>query len=86
MKIVKLLHGKILIERKAVEEQTHGGIILPDTAKDKNVGEGTVIQGSDEIPTGSVVLFNKYSGTDVNLEDKKDYVVVDPADVLAIYE
>ena len=87
MKKIRLLHGKILIQRNAVDDKTSGGIFLPDVAKDKNVGEGTVVQGDeDEIITGTTVLFNKYAGTDVNLDDGNEYVAVDVRDILAIRE
>jgi len=86
----------MLVERVEEEEQTKGGIIIPDTAKEKPaegkviaVGSGKVGEDGKRIPLevkkGNRILFGKYSGTEVKIEDK-EYLIMREDDVLGIIE
>jgi chaperonin GroES len=90
------LHDRILVERVEEEEQTKGGIIIPDSAKKKPaegkvmaVGEGKV--GDDgkktplELKVGDRILFGKYSGTEVKIEGQ-EYLIMREDDVLGVIE
>jgi chaperonin GroES len=88
------LHDRILVRRIVEAETTRGGIIIPDTAKDKPQ-EGEVIavgkgKSSDEgkvrpleVKEGDRVLFGKYSGTDINI-DGEEYVIMREEEVLGV--
>lgn len=87
---------KILVKRIAEEEKMVGGIVIPDTAKEKPqqgeviaVGPGRVTRDGRRIPPevkeGDKVLLGKYSGTEVTIDDE-EYVFVDEEDILAILE
>jgi chaperonin GroES len=86
---IKPLADRVLIEPAPAEEKTIGGIIIPDTAKEKPlqgkvlaVGNGT----KDEemvVKEGDTVLYGKYAGTELEFEGKK-YLVMRQSDILAI--
>ena len=83
------LHDRVLIKVLDSEEKTAGGIIIPDTAKEKPQ-EGEVVAvgpGKKDEPTtvkvGDSVLYGKFSGTELNLKGK-DYLIMREADILAI--
>lgn len=86
---IKPLADRVLIEPAPAEEKTIGGIIIPDTAKEKPlqgkvlaVGNGT----KDEemvVKEGDIVLYGKYAGTELEFEGKK-YLVMRQSDILAI--
>ena len=91
---IQPLGERVVIEALEAKEKTKGGIVLPDTAKEKPqegkvvaVGKGKV--GEDgkivslEVKTGDKVLYGKYSGTEVNI-DEKEYLIVKEEDILAI--
>ena len=88
---IKPLSDRVLIEPTAAEEVTMGGIIIPDSAKEKPlkgkviaVGHGT----KDEemiLKEGDIVLYGKYSGTEIDFEGTK-YLMKRQSDVLAIVE
>ena len=88
---IKPLSDRVLIEPTAAEEVTMGGIIIPDSAKEKPlkgkvvaVGHGT----KDEemiLKEGDVVLYGKYSGTEIEFEGTK-YLMMRQSDVLAVVE
>ncbi|MCF7912153.1 MAG: co-chaperone GroES [Candidatus Cloacimonetes bacterium] len=87
---LKPLDDRLVIEPTVNEEKKVGGIYIPDTAKEKpNVG--TVIAvGNDEelqelVKVGDKVLYSKYGGTEVDVEDKK-YLIISRSDVLALVE
>jgi chaperonin GroES len=93
---LKPLGSRIVVEPIEQEEKTISGIYLPDTAKEKPmkgsivaVGDGDRDDDGKRIPldvkVGDVVLFNKYSGTEIKLDDKK-ILVMKESDVLAIIE
>ena len=90
------LGDRLLVERIEVEEKTAGGIVLPDTAKEKPiqgkvvaVGEGRRSDEGKVIPLqvkkGDTILFGKYAGTEVKI-DGEEYLIMREDDVLAILE
>ncbi len=93
---IRPLQDRILIRRTEEEEQTAGGIIIPDTAKEKPQ-EGVVVAAGRgkvrddggisalDVKKGDRVLFGKYAGTDVTL-DADDYTILREEDVLAVLE
>jgi chaperonin GroES len=93
---IRPLHDRILVERLEEKEVRKGGIIIPDTAKEKPqegkviaAGNGKVSDDGKKIPldvkTGDKILFGKYSGSEVKL-DEKEYLIMREEDVLAILE
>ena len=88
------LHDRVVIQRVDEEEKTKGGIIIPDTAKEKPM-EGKVIavgpgaRGEDgkihplDVKTGDRVLFGKWSGTEVKL-DGDELIIMKEADIMGI--
>jgi chaperonin GroES len=86
---IRPLADRVLIEPAAAEEKTAGGLYSPDTAKEKPQ-RGTVVavgNGKKDEPltvkTGDVVLYGKYSGTEINVEGK-DLLMMRESDILAI--
>jgi chaperonin GroES len=93
---VRPLHDKILIKRVDAAQMTKGGIIIPDTVKEKPqegkvvaVGTGRILEDgkvvSLEVKAGDRVLFSKYGGTEVRL-DGEEYIILDENEVLAVIE
>ena len=93
---VRPLHDRIMVERLEEQEVKRGGIIIPDTAKEKPqegkviaVGTGKVGDDGRKIPldvkAGNKILFGKYSGSEVKIDDK-EYLIMREEDVLAILE
>lgn len=88
---IKPLADRVLIEPTAAEEVTMGGIIIPDSAKEKPL-RGKVLavgQGTKDEPMilkeGDVVLYGKYAGTELDLDGTK-YLMMRQGDVLAVIE
>ena len=93
---IRPLQDRILIKRVREEEKTKGGIIIPDSAKEKPV-EGKVIAVGNgaiqkdgkvrklEVKQGDTVLFAKYSGSDIKI-DGEDHLILREEDILAIIE
>ena len=86
---LKPLADRVLVEAAAAEEKTAGGIIIPDTAKEKPQ-RGKVIavgQGKKDEPltvkVGDSVLYGKYSGTEINIEGK-EYLIMRESDIFAV--
>lgn len=90
------LHDRILVERVESEEVTKGGIILPDTAKEKPqqgkviaVGNGKRTDDGKIIPleikVGDMILFGKYSGSEIKIEGN-EYLIMKEDDVLGVVE
>ena len=86
---IKPLADRVLVEPAAAETKTSSGIIIPDTAKEKPqkgnivaVGPGTK-DNPITVKVGDVVLYVKYSGTELNHEGK-DYLIMKENDILAI--
>lgn len=93
---VRPLHDRIIVRRLDEGEQNIGGIIIPDSAKEKPqqgkilaVGDGRVTEDGTRITMdvrpGNVILFGKYSGQDVTI-DGEDYLIVKEDEVLAVIE
>ncbi|MFC1548734.1 co-chaperone GroES [Candidatus Omnitrophota bacterium] len=91
---VKPLGDRVLIEVLEAEETTKGGIVLPDSAKEKpqqgkivSVGKGKITDDGKVIPLevkeGDTVLYGKYSGTELKIEDK-DLLMLKEEDILGI--
>jgi len=77
--------GKLLVEPME-EEKTVGGIIIPDTAKEKSqrgkiISIGKTDEDNPELKEGDVVIYDKYAGTEIELDDKK-YLILNKEDVL----
>jgi chaperonin GroES len=93
---VRPLHDRIVVQRLEEGEQKVGGIIIPDTAKEKPQ-QGTVIAAGNgktkddgkriplDVTAGDTILFGKYSGTEIKL-DGEDYLIMREDEVLAIIE
>ena len=93
---IRPLHDRLLVERLEEKEVKKGGIIIPDTAKEKPqegkviaVGNGKVTDEGKKVPldvkAGDKILFGKYSGSEVKIDDK-EYLIMREDDVLAILE
>ncbi len=93
MKITPL-NDKIVVERLEADDKTAGGIILPDTAKEKPkqgkilaIGEGKALDNGGratfQVKTGDKVLFTSYSGSEVTV-DGKEYLIMTEDDILAV--
>ncbi|WP_436642846.1 co-chaperone GroES [Microbaculum sp. FT89] len=90
------LHDRVLVKRISEEEKTAGGIIIPDTAKEKP-SEGEVVAvgpgGRDEagkritmdVKAGDRILFGKWSGTEVKV-DGQDYLIMKESDIMGVIE
>lgn len=90
------LHDRVLVEPMEAEEKTAGGIIIPDTAKEKPqqgkvlaVGKGLQNDSGDyrplDVKAGDTVMYGKWSGTEVKV-DGKDLVIMKESDVIGIVE
>ncbi len=93
---IRPLQDRILVKRVDEEEKTTGGIIIPDSAKEKPqegivaaVGPGKTLENGNiaepGVNKGDRILFSKYAGTDVNV-DGDEHIIIREDDVLAIYE
>ncbi|MBQ7581905.1 MAG: co-chaperone GroES [Lachnospiraceae bacterium] len=92
---LKPLADRVILKRVAAEETTKSGIILTSAAQEKPqvyeviaVGPGGVIDGKEvkmQVTAGQTVIFSKYAGTEVKLEDD-EYIIVKQSDILAIVE
>lgn len=86
---IKPLADRVIIEASAAEEKTTGGIIIPDTAKEKPQKGIVVAAGpgkQDEpltVKVGDTVLYGKYTGTEISFENK-DYLIMRESDIVAI--
>lgn len=93
---VKPLHDRVLVERTESEEKTAGGIIIPDSAKEKpqegliiEAGNGTKKEDGTVIPLdvkkGDKILFAKWSGTEIKINGK-ELLIMKESDILALIE
>ena len=91
---IRPLGGKVLIERVEAEETTRGGIVLPDTAKEKPqrgtvlaTGDGKLLESGKrsqpQVKKGDEVLFASYGGTEIKVGGE-EYLLMDESDILAI--
>lgn len=91
---IQPLGDRIVVKPLEAEEKTKGGILLPDTAKEKPqegkvaaIGKGKYLDGKLvplEVKVGDRVLYGKYSGTEVATKDGEDYLIMREEDVFAI--
>ena len=93
---IRPLADKVLVERIEAESKTTGGIVLPDTAKEKPqrgkvvaVGEGTVQDDGSrrkmQVKKGDLILFTSYAGSEIKV-DGKEYLIMDESDIMAVIE
>ena len=91
---IEPLGDKVLVERLEAEEKTSGGIVLPDTAKEKPkegkviaVGEGKLLENGKradfQVKKGDDVLFSSYAGTEITV-DGEEYLVMPEEDIIAV--
>jgi len=96
MSSIRPLHDRVIVKRVKEEEKTKGGIIIPDTAKEKPiegevlaVGNGKVNEDGTlrklDVKVGDRILFGKYSGTEVKI-DGDDLLIMKESDVLGVIE
>jgi len=93
---IRPLADKVLVQRLEAETKTAGGIVLPDSAKEKpqrgkivSVGEGKMLDDGTrkkmQVKKGNVVLFTSYAGTEVKI-DSKEYLIMDESDIMAVID
>jgi chaperonin GroES len=93
---IRPLGEKVLVKRLKAEETTAGGIVLPDTAKEKpkrgtvlGVGEGRLLDTGErkalQVKKGDQVLFSSYAGTEVKVEGE-EMIIMDENDILAVLD
>jgi chaperonin GroES len=91
---VRPLHDRVLVKRVEEKEVVKGGIIIPDTAKEKPmegeviaVGNGKVMEDGNrsamDVKAGDRILFGKYSGTEIKI-DEEDYLIMREDEILAV--
>jgi chaperonin GroES len=92
---IRPLHDRVLVKRLGEEEKTKGGIIIPDSAKEKPqhakviaVGNGRILDNGQvrtlDVKAGDTVLFGKYSGTEVKI-DGEDHLILREEDLLGVF-
>lgn len=90
------LHDRVLVKRLEAEETVSGGIVIPDTAKEKPqkaevkaVGNGKLLESGERVPVdvkeGDRILFGKYSGSEVKI-DGEEYLILREDEILAVLE
>jgi chaperonin GroES len=93
---IRPLADKVIVERIEAEAKTAGGIVLPDSAKEKpqrgkilSVGAGKLLddgsRGAMQVKKGDEVLFTSYAGSEVKL-DGKEYLIMEESDIMAVIE
>ena len=93
---IKPLSDKVLVQRLEAENKTAGGIVLPDTAKEKPqrgkviaTGKGKVLDDGKlrkmSVKKGDTVLFTSYAGTEIKI-DGKEHLIMDESDIMAVIE
>ncbi|MGD9162549.1 MAG: co-chaperone GroES [Desulfobacteraceae bacterium] len=93
---IRPLHDRVIIKRIEEEETTKGGIIIPDTAKEKPsegkvvaVGNGKILDNGEvkalEVKKGDKVLFGKYAGTEIKIEGE-EHLIMREDDIIAVVE
>lgn len=94
--MIRPLQDRVLVKRIEAEEKTAGGIIIPDTAKEKPqegkivaVGKGKRLENGEnmalDVKIGDRILFSKYGGTDIKL-DGEDYLIMREDDIVGVIE
>ena len=90
------LHDRVIIKRIENEQKTAGGIVIPDSAKEKPIkgeviaiGKGKLLENGEvrplDVKVGDKVLFGKYSGTEVKVEEQ-EYLVMREEDIMGVME
>ena len=93
---IRPLQDRVIVKRIEEDEKTKGGIIIPDTAKEKPiegkvvaVGSGKILDNGKkqplEIKKGDRILFGKYAGTDIQIEDE-EHLIMKEDDIIAVVE
>jgi chaperonin GroES len=93
---IRPLADKVIVERIEAQSKTAGGIVLPDSAKEKpqrgkiiSVGDGKLLDDGSrsqmQVKKGDEILFTSYAGTEVKL-DGKEYLIMDESDIMAVIE
>ncbi|MEW6267277.1 MAG: co-chaperone GroES [Thermodesulfobacteriota bacterium] len=93
---VRPLHDRVVVQRIEEEEKTKGGIIIPDTAKEKPqqgkviaVGKGKLLENGTrvemDVKKGDTILFGKYAGTEIKIEGE-EFLIMREDDILGIIE
>ena len=93
---IRPLGDKVIVQRLEAESKTAGGIVLPDSAKEKprrgkilSVGDGKQLDDGSRakmtVKKGQEVLFSSYAGTEIKM-DGKEYMIMDESDILAVIE
>lgn len=93
---IRPLHDRVIVKRIEEEEKTKGGIIIPDTAKEKPiegkvvaVGAGKLLENGKkqplEVKKGNRILFGKYAGTEIQIEGE-EHLIMREEDIIAIME
>lgn len=93
---IRPLADKVIVQRVEAESKTAGGIVLPDSAKEKpkrgkiiSVGEGKLMDDGSRAPMsvkkGQQVLFTSYAGTEVKISGE-EYLIMDESDIMAVIE
>ena len=93
---IRPLHDRVIVKRLEEEEKTKGGIIIPDTAKEKPLegkviaaGKGKILENGEvrplDVKAGDRVLFGKYAGTEIKIEGE-EHLILREEDILGIIE
>ena len=93
---IRPLADKVLVQRLEAENKTAGGIVLPDSAKEKpqkgkviSTGEGKTLDDGSvrelQVKKGDMILFSSYAGTEIKM-DGKEYLIMTESDILAVIE
>lgn len=96
MATIRPLNDKLVVKRLEAQEKTAGGILLPDSAKEKPkegkvvaVGEGKLLDSGKraelQVKTDDRVIFSSYAGTEIKV-DGEEYLIMDESDILAVVE
>ena len=82
------LFDKILIKRPEEFSETDGGIIIPETSREKAMNGEVISVGDDvkKVKPGQTIMFAKYAGTDITFDDANQYLIISEQDVLGIME
>lgn len=93
---IRPLHDRVLVKRIEEEESMRGGLVIPDTAKEKPqqgeviaVGDGKILESGDrasiDVKAGQRILFGKYSGSEIKIEGE-EYLIVREDEILGVFE
>jgi len=90
-KIGRPMSGKVLVQPQEAEQKTSSGIIIPDSAQEKPQRGKIIAIGNQkgdepmEVKVGDIVLYGKYSGTELKIDDQ-DFLIMNQADILLVVE